>query len=68
MILLNHQERGAKMTIKELIEELEKVPKELKNLPIYVFENESSVKIIGISLHDDEEKHSKDNPLSLDIE
>lgn len=56
------------MTIKELIEELEKVPEELKNLDIYVFENESSVKVIGISLFNDEEKHSKDNPLSLNIE
>lgn len=56
------------MTIKELIEELEKVPEELKNLPAYVFENESSVKVIGISLYNDEEKHSKDNPLSFNIE
>ncbi|AII28559.1 hypothetical protein [Enterococcus phage vB_EfaM_Ef2.3] len=55
------------LTIRELIKKLEEVPEENKDLPIYTFENENSLPIKGISLYDENAKHSQENPLSFDV-
>lgn len=55
------------LTIRELIKKLEEVPEENKDLPIYTFENENSLPIKGISLYDENTKHSQENPLSFDV-
>ncbi|AZV00045.1 hypothetical protein vBEfaHEF1TV_200 [Enterococcus phage vB_EfaH_EF1TV] len=55
------------LTIRELIKKLEEVPEENKDLPIYTFENENSLPIKGISLYDENGKHSQENPLSFDV-
>lgn len=56
------------MTINEVIKFLSGLPEEEKNLPLYVFSDNSSLEIRGISLYDSEDVHSKDNPLSIDFE
>lgn len=55
------------LTIRELIKKLEEVPEENKDLPIYTFENGNSLPIKDISLYDENDKHSQENPLSFDI-
>lgn len=57
------------MNIQELIDKLSEVPKEKRNLPIYIFDYELNdhVEINAVSLYDGDKKHSKENMLSISI-
>lgn len=59
------------MTIKEVINKLSEVPEEKRDLPLnvwaYGIDAESHFDIIDISVFNEYEKLSEDNPLSIDI-
>lgn len=57
------------MTIEELLEELNKVPKEKQKLPIYVFDYKTTdnIKVDSISLFDNDKEHDEINTLSINI-
>lgn len=56
------------MTIKEIIEQLEKMDEKEKDLPLYVCDEDgNNYPVKSISLYDSCASHSKENPLGADF-
>lgn len=56
------------MTIKQIIQELEKVDEDMKNLPLYFYDkhSDSNLPVYSIGVYDESDFHSPVNPLILD--
>lgn len=59
-----------KMTIAELIKELEKVPVDKRDLPVYTSSNKTSEQyfVTSVSVYDEDEEHSKENMLGINFD
>lgn len=56
------------MTIQEVIDQLEKIPKEKRDLPLYVCDIDGyadNLEIKSISLYESESEHSEENMLAI---
>ena len=58
------------MTIAELIKELEKVPVDKRDLPVYTSSNKTSEQyfVTSVSVYDEDEEHSKENMLGINFD
>ena len=58
------------MTIAELIKELEKVPVDKRDLPVYTSSNKDSEQYLvsSVSLYDEDEEHSEKNMLGINFD
>lgn len=58
------------MTIAELIKELEKVPVDKRDLPVYTSSNKTVEQyfVTSISVYDEDEEHSEENMLGINFD
>lgn len=58
------------MTISELIAELEKVPVDKRDLPVYTSSNKDSEQylVTSVSVYDEDEEHSDENMLGINFD
>ena len=58
------------MTIAELIIELEKVPVDKRDLPVYTSSNKDSEQyfVTSVSVYDEDEEHSDENMLGINFD
>ena len=58
------------MTIAELIKELEKVPVDKRDLPVYTSSNKDSEQylVTSVSVYDEDEEHSDENMLGINFD
>lgn len=58
------------MTIAELIKELEKVPVDKRDLPVYTSSNKDSEQylVTSVSVYDEDEEHSEENMLGINFD
>lgn len=58
------------MTIAELIKELEKVPVDKRDLPVYTSSNKTvdQYYVTSVSLYDENEKHNEENMLGINFD
>ena len=58
------------MTIAELIKELEKVPVDKRDLPVYTSSNKDLEQylVTSVSVYDEDEEHDKENMLGINFD